>query len=138
MISLLITPCSLLILSFLIKDKDIVLVSRLLFLALVANVLINPYVPQEYFYIKEALFDTIQYSFVFLLKDRLRYFLLGIPCVVSFLLNIYEAFSYYQTVFYPFREGIQFLLLQLIVVGLCLDAEWKIRRDICKKTNTQR
>ena len=134
MISLFLTPITLLLLSFIIKDRDIVVVSRLLFFTLMVNTGFHFILPMDVFYLKEAVFDIIMFMTVFLLKDNFRSLLIGIPCFISFLMNIIEQFSYYQTIFYPFREYVQFLLIQTMFIGLVYNCKW---RKICK-TNSQK
>jgi len=125
MISLFITPVTLIILSLLIKDKDIVLVSRLLSFIMFIGLALHFILPPDVFYIKEASFDILMFATVFLLKDDVKAFLVGIPCVLSFLLNVHEQFSYYQTMFYPYREYIQFILLQIVLLGVVIDCKWR-------------
>jgi hypothetical protein len=125
MVSLLITPVTLLVLSLLIKDKDIVLVSRLLSFTMLVGLALHFILPPDLFYIKEASFDILMFSTVFLLRDDVKSFLVGVPCVLSFLLNVHEQFSYYQTMLYPYREYIQFILLQIVLLGVVIDCKWR-------------
>lgn len=135
MISLLITPITLLVISFLIKNKDVVVVGRLLSLFLMLNISYHFGIGQEYFYLKEVLFDIAILCSAFLLKDRFRSYFLIVPCIVSMMLNLYEHISYYQTIFYPYRQYIQFGLMQIMLWGLIVGCRW---RNICNKTHMQK
>ncbi len=134
MFSLLITPVILVILSFLVKDRNISLVSRLLCLILLLDMVTYQIFKFEWFYIRYAFFDLLMFSTVFLLRDNLRSLLVGLPCVLSFMLNIYEQFSFYQTIFYDYRQYLQFIFMQTIVLGLVVNCEWRT----VWKTNTQK
>lgn len=135
MISLLITPITLLVISFLIKNKDVVVVSRLLSLFLFLNISYHFNIGYDYFYLKEVLFDTVILCSAFLLKDRVRSYFIIVPCILSILLNLYEHISYYQTIFYPYRQYIQFGLMQIMLWGLIVGCRW---RNVCNKTHTQK
>lgn len=131
--SLFITPIILLIMSFLVKDKNISLVNRLLSFILIVDILTWKLCPQEFYYMRSASIDIAMFSTVFLLRDKLRAILVGLPCVLSFILNIYEQFSYYQTPFYEYRDYLQFIFMQVIILGLIVNCEWRNTW----KTNTQ-
>lgn len=135
MVSLLITPITLLVISFLIKNKDVVVVSRLLSLFLFLNISYHFGIGQEYFYLKEVLFDAVILSSAFLLRDRFRSYFIIVPCIISIILNLYEHVSYYQTIFYPYRQYIQFGLMQIMLWGLIVGCRW---RNVCNKTHTQK
>jgi hypothetical protein len=132
---LLITPIILLIVSFFICNKDIVLVSRILAGIFIFDVFTWTLTPDSWYYIRSAITDLLMFSTVFIIRNHLAALGVGLACLISFILNVYEQFSYYQTIFYSYRPLIQFALTQLMIMSLLMDCRW---RDICKKTNTQR
>ena len=134
MMSLFITPVILMIMSFLVKDSNISLVSRLMSFVLLLDIVTWKLVPQEFYYIRSSGTDILMFLTVFLLRDNLRSLLVGLPCVLSFVLNIYEQFSFYQTIFYDYRQYLQFIFMQTIVLGLVVNCEWRT----VWKTNTQK
>ena len=134
MLSLLITPFILVILSFLVKDSNISLVSRLLSFILIVDITTWKLLPQEFYYLRSASLDIMMFSTVFILRDNLRALFVGLPCILSFILNIYEQFSYYQTIFYEYRPYLQFVFMQAIILGLVVNCEWRTTW----KTNTQK
>lgn len=125
MLYLLITPITLIILSYIIRDKDIVEVSRYLSAVLVLDIISWMLFATDFYYIRSALIDILMFIVVFQLSDVKKSLFVGIPCMLSFLLNIYEAFSYYQTIFYDFRPYIQFVLMQTMLWGLVYNCKWR-------------
>lgn len=134
MMYLLITPITLMIISFLIRDKDIVEVSRYLSVVLVLDIITWIMFQTDFYYIRSALIDILMFVVVFKLDDVRKSLLVGLPCIISFLLNVTEQFSYYATVFYDYRPYIQFVLMQIMIWGLIYNCKW---RKLCK-TNSQK
>lgn len=134
MLYLLITPIILLILSFIIVNRDIKVVSRLFSLVLVLDVLLLPIFNTDMYYIKYATFDCLMLIFSCILKSKVNRYIVASVCIISFCMNIYEHLSYYQTVFYNYRHNIQFALIQIMIFGLIYKCQW---REFWK-TNTQR
>jgi len=132
---LLITPIILLIVSFFICNKDIVLVGRILAGTFIFDVFTCTLTPDSWYYIRSAVTDLLMFSTVFIIRNHLAAFGVGIACLISFVLNIYEQFNYYQTIFYPYRPFIQFALTQLMIMSLLMDCKW---RDICKTASQKR
>lgn len=135
MMYLLITPITLLIISYLIRDKDIVEVSRYLSGVIILDIISWILFPTDYYYIRSALIDVLMFVMVFQLNSIGKSLLVGVPCIISFILNIIEQFSYYETIFYPYRPYIQFTLMQCMILGLIYGCRW---RHICSKTKTPR
>jgi hypothetical protein len=133
MMYLLITPITLLIISYLIRDKDIVEVSRYLSGVIILDIISWILFPTYYYYIRSALIDILMFIVVFQLNNVRKSLLVGVPCMISFLLNIIEQFSYYETIFYPYRPYIQFALMQCVLWGLIYGCRW---RQVCSKTHT--
>lgn len=133
MLYLLITPITLLIISFLIRDKDIVAVSRYLVAVLSLDIVTWMLFPTDLYYIRSALIDILMFVIIFQLQDIRKSLVVGVPCIISFLLNIIEQFSYYETIYYPYRPYIQFILMQVMLWGIIYGCKW---RTLCKKTNT--
>jgi hypothetical protein len=132
MMYLLITPITLMIISFLIRDKDIVEVSRYLSVVLVLDILTWFLFPTDFYYIRSALIDILMFIVVFKLDDVRKSLLVGVPCIISFLLNVIEQFSYYATIFYDYRSYIQFILMQIMIWGLIYNCKW---RKLCKTSS---
>jgi hypothetical protein len=125
MMYLLITPITLMIISFLIRDKDIVEVSRYLSVVLILDILTWLLFQTDFYYIRSALIDILMFVVVFKLDDTKKSLIIGLPCMISFVLNIIEQFSYYQTIFYDFRPYIQFILIQIMLWGLVFNCKWR-------------
>lgn len=134
MLSLLITPFILLLISFLILDKDIVVVSRLIFCWIILDLVTWQIFGLDYFYLRAVLMDILLLTTVSTLLKGLRVYIVVIPIIISLLLNLYEHVSYYQTIFYPYRQYIQFGLMQIMLWGLVVGCRW---RKVCNKTHTQ-
>ncbi len=135
MLHLLITPVILIIVSFFICNKDIVVASRYLAAVFLFDILTWNYTPSDWYYIRSAVVDVFMFLSVFFVRNNLASLGVGIACVTSFTLNIYEQISYYQTVFYSYRGYLQFALTQLMVLSLLMDCRW---RDLCKKTHMRK
>lgn len=136
MMYLLITPITLILLSYLIKDKDIVEVGRYISFILFVDILSWLVFPSlDFYYLRSALIDVAMFFAILGVKNSRRFLFITIPITISFFLNLYEHISYYQTIFYPYRQYIQFGLMQIMLWGLVVGCRW---RNVCNKTHTQR
>ena len=131
--TLLITPTVMFLLTFLILDKDVRLVIYTWVAIYLTDIIVWLLIGQDFYYIRSAITDVCMFMTVFLLKDDLKAMLIGVICFTSFGMNIYENWSYYQTWYYPYRDGIQWVLTQAICVSILVNCRW---RQLCSKTKT--
>lgn len=135
MLYLFITPIILLLISYLIRDKDIVEVSRYISYILLLDIFSWFVFPTtESYYLRSVLIDIALFFAVLNIDNSRRFMVLATPIIISLLLNLYEHVSYYQTIFYPYRQYIQFGLMQIMLWGLVVGCRW---RKVCNKTHTQ-
>lgn len=134
MLSLLITPLILFLISFLILDRDIAVVSRLIVCWILLDLFTWQVFGLDYFYLRAALMDILLTCTIASFIKGMRLYFVTIPITISLFLNLYEHVSYYQTVFYPYRHYIQFMLMQVMIWGLIYGCRW---RKLCNKTHTQ-
>lgn len=125
MMYLLVTPMLLLLVSYFIEDKDVVLASRLFALICLVDLVVWSYLLTDFYYIRSAIVDLLLFLLTFILRNHLVAFGVGVCCCISFVLNIYEQMSYYQTIFYAYREYIQFVLVQMSIFFLLVDCKWR-------------
>ena len=136
MMYLFITPILLLLLSYLVRDKDIVEVSRYISFILFVDIFSWLAFPNvDYYYLRSALIDIAMFFAILGVKNSRRFLFIVIPISLSLFLNLYEHISYYQTIFYPYRQYIQFGLMQIMLWGLIVGCRW---RNVCNKTHTQK
>ncbi len=134
MLYLFVTPIILILISYIIRDKDIVEASRYISGIILLDILSWFLFPTEdYYYLRSALIDIVMFFAILGIQDSRRFVILTISIFISLLLNLYEHVSYYQTIFYPYRQYIQFGLMQTMLWGLIVGCKW---RTLCKKTNT--
>ncbi len=64
-----------------------------------------------------ATVDILTILFSFILSNPIRRNVIIFVSVVSCLLNLYEASSMYQTIFYPHYNIIQFIITEIILIA---------------------
>lgn len=134
MLSLLITPLILFLISFLILDRDIAVVSRLLVCWILLDLFTWQVFGLDYFYLRAALVDILLVCTMVSFVRGIRLYFVTTPIAISLFLNLYEHVSYFQTMFYPYRHHIQLILMQVMIWGLIYGCRW---RKLCNKTHTQ-
>jgi len=123
--TLLITPLLMFLLTFCIQDKDVTLVIKTWVLIYLVDIVAWLILGHNFYYIRSAITDICMFATVFLLEDDLKSILIGVICFISFGMNIYEHWSYYQTWYYPYRESIQWVLTQLVCASILIDCRWR-------------
>lgn len=132
MITLLLTIIQAILLAFLIKDKDV----RCALIAMAGVFFVNLLCyGQPLFYIRMAGIDVLFCLSAYFLKDLYKRAILFGICLSSYAMNLYEHFSYYQTIIYPYRKEIQWCLVQMMYLTVLHNCKW---RDLCKKTHMQK
>lgn len=134
MLSLLITPLILFLISFLILDRDVAVVSRLIVCWILLDLFTWQVFGLDYFYLRAAFIDILLACTVVSFIRGVRLYFVTVPITISLFLNLYEHVSYFQTMFYPYRHYIQSILMQVMIWGLIYGCNW---RKLCNKTHTQ-
>lgn len=123
MLELLTLPIQFLILAFIVKDSDVSNVSLLMSVAFVFSYLT---IGDPYFYVRNGLIDVyLTLAASFILDKKKRYLLYAI-CCTSLFMNIYEGMSYYQTIIYPYRDVIQWWMVEFMFIILAWKCEWRV------------
>lgn len=129
MITILLSMIQLFILYYLIEDRDIK-TCVLLIAGIFAINLLTFGAPL--YYIRHMFIDVLFCLCAFVLQSNYkRYIFIGI-CLISYSMNLYEHVSYYQTIFYEYRQPIQWCLFQLLYLVLLYKAKW---RALCNMQN---
>lgn len=132
MITLLLTVMQALLLSYLVKDKDVKYTLIAMAGVFFINILMYGY---PLYYIRHAGLDILFCLSGYFLKDLYKRVILFGICLSSYAMNLYEHFSYYQTIIYPYRKEIQWCLVQMMYLTVLHNCKW---RDLCKKTHTRK
>ena len=74
------------------------------------------YSAQHFFY-WVAFTDVLIIAFSLVLSNSIRRNVIIFVSVVSCALNLYEALSLYQTIFYPYYNTIQFIITEIILIA---------------------
>lgn len=115
--------------ALIIKDKDVILYCIGVALTFcLSNLLIGV----GDYYIRHLLFDVLFISIIPLLKDRVKQTLLFTVCFCSLLMNYYEWQSVYQTPLYPYRDTLQWWMVELMFIITCWKCTWREHIEICR------
>lgn len=120
--SLVIVSLQFLIISFFVRDRNIVLCSfwlSLVFLLQYFTIGLGDY------YFRHTLFDLTSLFIVGLFCQGYKRLFLYIIIICSLLMNIYEGLSYYQTIIYPYRDIIQWWMVEIMFIVLAWNCNWR-------------
>lgn len=121
---LLLSLIQFILLLLLVVNKDIRTFCIGYVVILVINVgLINT--PVEWFYWKKAISDLFLLYFCTKVSIDWKRYLVGSVVICSLLMNIYEGLSYYQTIIYPYRDIIQWWMVEIMFVVLAWNCNWR-------------
>lgn len=123
MIELLTLPLQFIILSFLVRDADIRKVALLVSVAFTFSYMT---IGDPYFYIRNGLIDVYLLLAISFILDVKKRYLLYFICGISLFMNIYEGMSYYQTFIYPYRDVIQWWMVEFMFIILAWKCEWRV------------
>lgn len=120
--SLVIVSLQFLIISFFVRDKNIVLCGfwlSLLFMMQYFTIGIGDY------YFRHTLFDLISIVIVGMSCQGYKKLTLLTIILCSLLMNIYEGLSYYQTFIYPYRDITQWWMVEIMFIVLAWNCNWR-------------
>lgn len=120
---LLTLPIQFILLAFLVKDQDVKWVGLLMSVAFAFSFLSQGH---DYFYIRNAAIDMYLILCTSFLYDARKKLLLYIICWTSLSMNVYEGMSYYQTIIYPYRDVIQWWMVEFMFIILAWKCEWRM------------
>lgn len=123
MIELIVVPLQFLLLALFCKNIDIKFVSGLLSLNFIVQMMV---VSDTNYYTILALCDLISITSVMYLTNKTKRLYLYIICWTSLFMNIYEGVSYYQTFIYPYRDVIQWWMVEIMFIILAWKCEWRV------------
>lgn len=127
MFDILLVPFQFLLLAFMIKDRDVKLVSYgLAAIFLIDSMLYIMKLPFIDYYIKHAVSDCFMLFLLFYLYCKYKRYLLFVVIVCSLLMNIYEMTSPYQTIIYPYRDVIQWWMVEFMFIILAWKCGWRV------------
>lgn len=104
------------------KDRDVKLVAGLLSLNFVLQIVILPFF--NYFSVLSG-FDLLMFTSVLFIQNWYRRLTLLTIILCSLSMNIYEGLSYYQTIIYPYRDVIQWWMVEIMFVVLAWNCNWR-------------
>ena len=104
------------------KDKDVGIISLLLASLFALDML---QIPDNYFYIVAATYDILSLIIVSYLIDKWKRYTLFTIILCSLFMNIYEGLSYYQTFIYPYRDIIQWWMVEIMFIILAWNCNWR-------------
>ena len=104
------------------KDRDIRIASLLFSFIFALDML--P-VSDNYFYLVASLYDCLSFLIVIYLTTRWKRLTLLTIILCSLLMNIYEGLSYYQTIIYPYRDVIQWWMVEIMFIVLAWNCNWR-------------
>jgi hypothetical protein len=122
---LFITPLILFILYFLIEDIDIRKVCLGMSCIMLFDILTYYVTPSYLYYIRSCYTDVLTMYISILLVNKTKTYSILAICLFSIFMNMYEDMSYYQTIFFQYRDTIQFVMMQLIFIILLYKARWR-------------
>ena len=132
MSGLLLSLIQFLLLLLLVVNKDIRTFCIGYVVILFINVgLINT--PVEWFYWKKALSDISLLYFCTKVGIDWKRYLVGSIILCSLSMNVYEGFSYYQTIIYPYRDVIQWWMVEIMFIILAWNCNWR-GNELCQIT----
>ena len=123
------------ILSLLLINEDVRTFCLAYVVILLVNIgLINT--PNEMFYWKKAISDILLLYFCMSIQTDWKRYCLGGVIICSLLMNVYEGLHTYQTIIYPYRDTVQWLMVEVMVIILAWKSDWrgmncvKLRRNL--------
>lgn len=117
------TALSILFILFFVLDRDV----RLFLVLLLSIICINTlqYGDSNY-YLRSIIYDSlIIYCSLFISNHR-KFCVITLLCLISIISTGYELLSYYRTDLYPYRNIIQYTLLQCIIGVACWNCKWRV------------
>lgn len=81
--------------------------------------------PIDIFYWKKALSDIVLLYFCTKISINWKRYLISTIVICSLLMNIYEGLSYYQTIIYPYRDVIQWWMVEIMFIVLAWNCNWR-------------
>lgn len=117
-----VTPIQFLLVYILCRDSDIRTSAGLLCAVFVLD--ITP-ISATYYYWIHTLFDLMILAAIYPLKNNIKTYLIGGITICSLSMNIYEGLSYYQTFIYPYRDVIQWWMVEIMFVILAWNCNWR-------------
>lgn len=122
-----------LLLSIFCKDKDIKIVSALLSIIFISNILLFG---TDYYYQRQIFQDVLMIVCLYQVKDNLKWLITTSICAISLCMNFYELQSYYQTFLYPYRDNLQWWMVEALFATLCWKVIFKEKHEqICNNNN---
>jgi hypothetical protein len=119
---LILVPLQFLILTLICKDSDIKYVGVLLSLLFCLDIF---QVPPDYHYQVHAIYDMATISIISILVCSIKRLILFSVCMVSLIMNLYEYSSVYQTMIYPYRDVIQWWMVEFMFIVLAWKCQYK-------------
>lgn len=104
------------------KDKDVGIISLLLTFLFALDML---QIPDNYFYIVAATYDILSLIIVSYLIAKWKRYTLFTIILCSLTMNVYEGLSYYQTFIYPYRDIIQWWMVEAMFIILAWNCNWR-------------
>jgi hypothetical protein len=134
MIDTLIALSQFILLCLLCKDRDVELVAGLLSLNLVFQIIVLSFINT---YLLLSIFDLLMLGSIIFLYGKTKQLILFTIILCSLIMNVYEHFSYYQTFIYPYRDVIQWWMVEAIFITLAWKCSWrynvKFRRNLLRR-----
>lgn len=122
MITILLSIIQLIVIYFLIENKDIKSYLLLIVGIFILNLITFGY---PMYYVRHMVIDVIFCLCAYVIKDDLKRIAIILICTASYFMNLYEHLSYYQTIFYEYRTPIQWCMLQMIYLILLYKTKWR-------------
>ena len=104
------------------KDRDVKLVAGLLSLNFILQMATLPFF--NYFSVLSG-FDLLMLTSVLFISSWYKKIILFTIILCSLSMNIYEGLSYYQTFIYPYRDVIQWWMVEIMFIILAWNCNWR-------------
>lgn len=134
MIELIVVPLQFLLLALLCKNIDVKFVAGLLSLNFIIQMMV---VSDTNYYTMLALCDLISIASIMYLMNKTKRLTLFIIIICSLAMNIYEGMSYYQTIIYPYRDVIQWWMVEFMFIILAWKCDWRVLNVKVGRNNYQ-
>ncbi len=122
---LFITPLVLFLFYIIIEDKDISKTCLGMSCVMLFDIFTYYATPDYFYYIRSCYTDVLTMYVSLLLVNKTKVYSIFTICLFSIFMNMYEDMSYYQTIFFQYRDTIQFVMMQLIFIILLYKARWR-------------
>lgn len=116
------TPIQFLLIYLLCRDEDVSLSAGLLSFIFLVDII--P-VSAEYYYWVHAGFDLLILAATIPLKNYIKVHLISGITICSLIMNMYEGLNTYQTIIYPYRDVIQWWMVEAMFIVLVWNCNWR-------------